>query len=80
MESELLGGSSALASSYFSLTWAVVQRRQMGGSHPVLPVPYERWGDSQERIDAGAEEAGRNPRNPSHHQHTLRVTGGVEGS
>jgi hypothetical protein len=33
----------------------------MGGSHPVLPVPYERWGDSQERIDAGAEEAGRNP-------------------
>jgi alkanesulfonate monooxygenase SsuD/methylene tetrahydromethanopterin reductase-like flavin-dependent oxidoreductase (luciferase family) len=24
-------------------------------------LPYERWGDSQERIDAGAEEAGRNP-------------------
>ena len=29
IESELLAGSSALASSYFSLTWAVVQRAKL---------------------------------------------------
>ena len=40
-------------------------------------LPYERWGDSQQRIDAGAEDAGRDP---SEVLRIANIPGAITGS
>ena len=40
-------------------------------------LPYERWGDSQQRIDAGAEDAGRDP---SEILRIANIPGAITGS